>query len=459
VDSEKFTKGHIKLTKKEFQVLNVLAKSRTPLSSRDIEKEILGEEKVKNGRRDPEVYYVIENKLCIQKFSHEFYLFDWNELLSSIEEKGITPKKRIQSRAIDNLNRIGLDLADYDYNNRVIISKENHDSVITIASPRRSNLDVSLLIKIQKESKDHVTLTISEDGKKVRIPISLKIRKIGKTKRQIFYEGIIGIPAGKGTSYLRVSLNERANKKVERIKSMNPDLFNCTDNVKMISSKCLLSKLDDTAIISAVSEIESDRRNWKYSLNTRGLIFYVLGMIKQENEDGRVRNVEISNVLKNLSENYGDEFGFLLHYSEIEKLYNTLAEEKEKEKKRPDRYKHFQVKLSKQIALEFQYSLDIIDKDELDYHITMHYSRTLAWHFVAPTLPGGLLPGLVEEIPPIVRKYLVFNNVYLRKYLKSELEETEYKIKNTLILKERKDENKYSFNTSIPFQATPDSSD
>jgi hypothetical protein len=234
VDAEKFTKGPIKLTKKEFQVLNVLAKSKTPLSSRDIEKEILGAEKVKNGRRDPEVYDVIQNKLCIQKFSHEFYLFDWNELLSSIEEKGITPKKRIQSRAIDNLNRIGSDLADYDYNNRVIISKENHDSVITIASPRRSNLDVSLLIKIQKESKDHATLTIFKDGKKVRIPISLKIRKIGKKEQQIFYEGIVGIPAGKGTSYLRVSLNERANKKVERIKSMNPDLFNCTDNVKTI---------------------------------------------------------------------------------------------------------------------------------------------------------------------------------------------------------------------------------
>lgn len=429
MDAEKFTKGPIKLAKKEFQVLKVLAKSRTPLSSRDIEKEILGEEKVKNGRRDPEVYDVIQNKLCIQKFSHKFYLFDWNELLSSIEEKGITPKKRIQSRAIDNLNRIGLDLADYDYNNRVIISKENHDSVITIASPRRSNLDVSRLIIIQRESKDHATLTTFKDGKKVRIPTSLKIRKIGKKEQQVFYEGIVGNPARKGTSYLRVSLNERANQKVERIKSMNPDLFNCTDNVKTISSKCLLSKLDDMAIISAVSEIESDRRNWKYSLNTRGLILYVLGMIKQENEDGRVRNVEISNVLKNLSENYGDEFVFLLHYSEIEKLYNTLAEKEGKEKKRPERYKHFQVKLSKQIALEFQYSLDIIDKDELDYYITMHYSRTLTWHFVAPTLPGGLLPGLVEAIPPIVRKYLVFNNVYLRKYLKSELEETEYKIK------------------------------
>jgi hypothetical protein len=114
---------------------------------------------------------------------------------------------------------------------------------------------------------------------------------------------------------------------------MNPDLFNCTDKVKMISSKCLLSKLDDMAIISVVSEIESDRRNWKYSLNTRGLILHVLGMIKEENEDGRVRNVQISSVLKNLSENYGDEFAFLVHFSEIEKLYNTLAEKEGKEKK------------------------------------------------------------------------------------------------------------------------------
>jgi hypothetical protein len=90
---------------------------------------------------------------------------------------------------------------------------------------------------------------------------------------------------------------------------------------------------------------------------------------------------------------------------------------------------HFQVKLSKQIALEFQYSLDIIDKVELEYYITLHYSKTVTWHFVGPTLPGGSLQGLVEAIPPIVRKYLVHNNVYIRKYLKSELEETEYNIK------------------------------
>jgi hypothetical protein len=101
-----------------------------------------------------------------------------------------------------------LDLPDYDYNNRVIISKENHDSVITTASTRRSNLDVSHSIKIQKESKDYATLTVFKDGKEVRMPTSLKIRKIGKKQQQVFYEGIIGNPARNGTSYLKVSLNE-----------------------------------------------------------------------------------------------------------------------------------------------------------------------------------------------------------------------------------------------------------
>ena len=82
---------------------------------------------------------------------------------------------------------------------------------------------------------------------------------------------------------------------------MNSDLFNCTNEVKMIARKCLLSELDDTAIESAASEIKSDRRNHEYSLNSRGLILYVLGMIKEENEEsGRVRNVEISDVLQNL---------------------------------------------------------------------------------------------------------------------------------------------------------------
>ena len=56
----------------------------------------------------------------------------------------------------------------------------------------------------------------------------------------------------------------------------------------------------------------------------------------------RVRNVEISKVLENLAKNYKAEFPFLIHYEEIKKLYDKLAEQ----------YTYFQVMILKHIALE-----------------------------------------------------------------------------------------------------------
>ena len=64
------------------------------------------------------------------------------------------------------------------------------------------------------------------------------------------------------------------------------------------------------------------------SLNTRGLILYMLGILKENEENHRVRNVEVSKVLENLAENYKKEFPFLIHYKEIKELYDKLATNK-----------------------------------------------------------------------------------------------------------------------------------
>ena len=100
-------------------------------------------------------------------------------------------------------------------------------------------------------------------------------------------------------------------------------------------------------------------------MNIRGLIQYVLGMINEENEKGgRARNVEVSKVLENLSENFKEEFPFLFHYKEIKELYDKLAVEKGGGRSSLlSEYEYFHVQLIKQIALELQYSLDTIDKD------------------------------------------------------------------------------------------------
>ena len=55
------------------------------------------------------------------------------------------------------------------------------------------------------------------------MPTPLTIKKVGKKEQQVFYEGIIGNPVKEGTSYLKVSLDKRARKKVEKIKFIHPD--------------------------------------------------------------------------------------------------------------------------------------------------------------------------------------------------------------------------------------------
>jgi hypothetical protein len=73
----------IKIDNKTFKILQTLAKSSKPLSSREVEKIIVGQ----NEKRDRQVYRIIDNELCIKKFEHKFFLFIWKDLLESIDSK------------------------------------------------------------------------------------------------------------------------------------------------------------------------------------------------------------------------------------------------------------------------------------------------------------------------------------------------------------------------------------
>jgi hypothetical protein len=120
--------------------------------------------------------------------------------------------------------------------------------------------------------------------------------------------------------------------------------------------------------------------------------------------------------MQNLSENYKKEFPFLKHYKEIKELYDELAEREE--------YKHFQVKLVKQVAFELRYSLDTIDKEDLNYHIIKRYSEALTWRYMAP-LKLSLFP-----LPTVIRKYYVYTQEFLKNYLEKELWKTKSRIEN-----------------------------
>ena len=114
--------------------------------------------------------------------------------------------------------------------------------------------------------------------------------------------------------------------------------------------------------------------------------------------------------MQNLSENYKDEFPFLIYYKEIKELYYKLATEKG-----ISEYKYFHVQLIEQIAFELQHSLDTIDKEDLNYYIIKRYSEELTWYYMAP-LKLSLLP-----LPTVIREYYVFTQEFLKNYLEKEL--------------------------------------
>jgi hypothetical protein len=234
----------------------------------------------------------------------------------------------------------------------------------------------------------------------------------------------LGNPILEGTSYLTVTLKIELQKEFNRLHSLELnriyDAYNVDSNDKQKRkiSKSEFENLRTNQLINL-----SKRKNWRYSLNTRGLLLFLLATMKEEvKPGGRERNVEISQVLENLSKNFKEEFPFLMYYKDIMILYKQVPEQKKSQ------YAYFQIKCLKQIALELQSQIDTIDKEELDYYIIKRYSEESTRYFVSPTLPGAPLTGLVGLIPYPVRKYLVITLLKMRDYLRTKLTEFEYDI-------------------------------
>jgi hypothetical protein len=275
------------------------------------------------------------------------------------------------------------------------------------------------LIKIERNSKfkDYASLTRFENYKKAGMTIPLEIKKIGENE-QVFYNGIIGNPITIGTSYLKRTLKQTPSKTMHKIVSENLDLLGSTQTVKIVTSSELNSNSDE--VFSNMGEIASNRDNYKYSINSRGLIEYILGKIEEEEKEHRIRNVEISNTLANLSENYKQEFPFLMNYNGIKDLYDKLASEEG-----IIEYRYFQVNILKKIALELQYDINRISEKELNYHIINRYSEELTKPFVES------MKGWMGFVPNTVRGYFVRNLIWMRdNYLRPKLENIESRIKN-----------------------------
>ena len=175
---------------------------------------------------------------------------------------------------------------------------------------------------------------------------------------------------------------------------------------------------------SEITEIENNRRKWRYDLNIRGLILYILGEIElEENEllKGRehkhkIHNKRISKVLENLSDHKANEFVFLWRYHWFREQYNIL-----KDKENLPNY--YEVELLKKIARELQYLVYSADIKLLEYWVTRRYSGEITYYLIAADRGGLLQPQLSDDTGSLIRYYQLQNLYVINKYLVDEHKE------------------------------------
>jgi hypothetical protein len=333
------------LTNSKYRILlEVLATSPRPLKAYEIKNKM-------GNKYDKYVYLMIE-ELVPTKYAERF-LFNWDEISFDKAE----PKFIRKLDDVFGLNWVDTTRSynDLSYFKNIEIKKISNKEAIFI----EYGSNHSVLIELESEKSNSAMITIFDNSKKrQRITYPLIVKK--KNKKRYVYTELVSF--SRPISYLNITLDEKTEQSISQIKKQalatNPEIDPF--------------ELDH---LPEVLKLSNNRNNWKYSVNIRGLMLYILGEKEEENnkkkgnieKKGRTHNIRINNVLSNLSKYYTEEFPFLLYYDEFKEEYKKLAEAGKSEH-------HFNVKLIKEIADELKYQLDNTDIESLKYWVTNRYS-------------------------------------------------------------------------------------
>ncbi|PWU79748.1 MAG: hypothetical protein DLM72_15800 [Candidatus Nitrosopolaris wilkensis] len=231
---------------------------------------------------------------------------------------------------------------------------------------------------------------------------------------------VFGIDSTSYFSYISTTLDEKIENLVSEKREQAKTL-----RVKDYEGK-IAPKHDDWPTTVEISRMESDRRNWRYSLNIRGFILYILGEIELQQEDHKIHNKRIEKVLQNLSEHHLRYFPFLMYYDEFKNAYETLALRGKVQKK-------FQVELLKNIAQELRFQIHTADDGFLEYWVTKRYSEEITFYFIAASRLAGLEYEDLEDLDEFLThlslekliQYQKNNLQVMKEYLERENENIE----------------------------------
>lgn len=312
-------------------LLWVLATSPQPLKTYEI--------KNKMGNKYDKYVYIMIDELHPPDYI-ETFLFNWDDVPTND-----AANKKLINNLKDVFSLSWLNSTNYAEGSSYRENLEGpikSDDVILI----KYGSNHSIRIEHEPNRSEAALLTID---KKSTYPLIIK----KKNKKLLAY---LKQPFSKSASYLKYSKSDHPISSDERSKH--------GDSVKL-----------------GKSTLMSDRNNWKYSLNIRGLILYILGEIQEEDKKkgnqekkGKTHNSRIDNALSNLSKYYTDEFPFLLYYNEFREVYKKLAG--------AGKLEHlFNVKLIKKIAEELRDQLSNTDTESLRYWVARRYSNEIINYF------------------------------------------------------------------------------
>jgi len=265
-------------------------------------------------------------------------------------------------------------------NELIDIRKSDDDKIITIEHGREGKVVIERSNGLNKENKNNATVTLTH------------IYPQASNSKQRKYR--LNIKKTKGMLYVSVELDARAYpiRYLDAVFKKEPKDF------------------AEAAEMGA----KENKRNWRYVLNVRGLIRYILGEITEEEKSRKKHDARIAAMLKNLSANYLEKFPFLLYYDGFRREYHRLHNEG---KGFPSFY---EVEILKIIARELHYLVHTSDHVYLRYYITRRYSEEITKYFHR-SFKLGLIGNLGELQYETLKNYQNHTVRIVMDYLKDEI--------------------------------------
>lgn len=401
-----------------FGVLELVGLSTHPMFAKEIRSALLDDNEEEHERIKKNISYLYDALIYLVPSSDKtiiIRLFEWNKPPDEISRI-----KRLISRLnflLTSLYRVQANFLEIEY----VGTYFKKDEKLVFDTPNNYTLNISqkgtpkLSVKIEANEKEEIKpiLSVIINGKVVKND-KLRVRK---SKGRTYLSAVGYQPIDSPMRFLFATKFPSDDRRtIEQIKR---EIRNAPTRPWYINEYELLFLPD-----SPGEEIE-DWQRWRFRLNIRGLLKYILLIIEYE----RNKNVEpsrISGVLRNLSKHFSSDFPFLLNYMNFEKEYKLLE-------RNGIVRRNFLVHLIKEIAQRLRsFVLNSGDIRFLMYLVIKEYSTAILSPFRSPFYLDSINNiGLKHISSEELKNYQRRNLYHMKEYLRGAFEATEEEYNQT----------------------------